>query len=421
MPFAARSTVATLSARVGRLMPVSADLGPLASVLERAGRPDPADRSSASELGRSLVRAAEKLPRPSPIPILVTSRFDEDPSQLRRPNDPTGGLHRPEDEPAPALVPPVGHAGRRTRSRPTPAAPAGGRAPRRPTSRAPSRCRRRRGRGRRADGDRGRRRPGRGRGAADRSRRADARGRPRGARRQRRARRRGGGRPPPRLPPPPAPGGPTKLYDGDEDLMRDELAALAALPVDDDVAAPAGPPTADPRRRRRPRRPARPVRRRRSSRGRDGRGRVAAGRRRRRWMPWVHRPRRGRRPRRARPPRLQRCSRCPSTPSPSSSGPTEQQARAETATFNWDIEIRHERSDDHPTPGEIIRTAPAAGEKLAEDEPFLVVVSDGPEFRDLPDLTGLTQAEAETELARAAARRRCRRCSRTTRTSPSAR
>src|SRR5829696_1459863 len=85
VPFAARSTVATLSARVGRLMPVSADLGPLASVLERAGRPDPADRSSASELGRSLVRAAEKLPRPSPIPILVASRFDEDPSQLRRP------------------------------------------------------------------------------------------------------------------------------------------------------------------------------------------------------------------------------------------------------------------------------------------------------------------------------------------------
>jgi eukaryotic-like serine/threonine-protein kinase len=44
VPFAARSTVATLSARVGRLMPVSADLGPLAAVLERAGRPDPADR-----------------------------------------------------------------------------------------------------------------------------------------------------------------------------------------------------------------------------------------------------------------------------------------------------------------------------------------------------------------------------------------
>ena len=58
VPFAARSTVATLSARVGRLMPASADLGQLASVLEKAGRPDPADRSTAAELGRSLVRAA---------------------------------------------------------------------------------------------------------------------------------------------------------------------------------------------------------------------------------------------------------------------------------------------------------------------------------------------------------------------------
>ncbi len=105
VPFAARSTVATLSARVGRLMPVSADLGPLASVLERAGRPDPTDRSSASELGRSLVRSAEKLPRPAPIPILVTRPYEEDPSQLRRPNDPTGGLARPAPEPTPALVP----------------------------------------------------------------------------------------------------------------------------------------------------------------------------------------------------------------------------------------------------------------------------------------------------------------------------
>ena len=107
VPFAARSTVATLSARVGRLMPVSADLGPLAAVLERAGRPDPADRSTAAELGRSLVRAAEKLPRPAPIPLLVTSLFTDDPNRLRRPDDPTGGVDRPPPEPVVALVPPV--------------------------------------------------------------------------------------------------------------------------------------------------------------------------------------------------------------------------------------------------------------------------------------------------------------------------
>ncbi|HZI43970.1 MAG TPA: serine/threonine-protein kinase, partial [Ilumatobacter sp.] len=39
LPFKSDSTVAALSARIGKLMPVSADLGPLASVLEHAGRP----------------------------------------------------------------------------------------------------------------------------------------------------------------------------------------------------------------------------------------------------------------------------------------------------------------------------------------------------------------------------------------------
>ncbi|MGI9645313.1 MAG: serine/threonine-protein kinase, partial [Ilumatobacteraceae bacterium] len=64
VPFAADSTVATLTARVGKLMLVSADLGSLAAVLERGGRPEAADRSSAAELGQGLVQAASKLPRP---------------------------------------------------------------------------------------------------------------------------------------------------------------------------------------------------------------------------------------------------------------------------------------------------------------------------------------------------------------------
>ena len=111
VPFAARSTVATLSARIGRLMPVSADLGQLAAVLEKAGRPQAADRSTAAELGRALVRAAENLPRPSPIPILSTGTFDDDTSQLRRPNDPTGGVARPAPDPIEPLVPPTGADG----------------------------------------------------------------------------------------------------------------------------------------------------------------------------------------------------------------------------------------------------------------------------------------------------------------------
>ena len=85
VPFEGDSTVATLSARIDKLMPVSADLGPLASVLERAGRPLAADRYSAGELGRVLVQTAERLPRPAPVPIVGGGLF----------GDPTGGIRRP--------------------------------------------------------------------------------------------------------------------------------------------------------------------------------------------------------------------------------------------------------------------------------------------------------------------------------------
>jgi beta-lactam-binding protein with PASTA domain len=93
VPFSADSTVSTLAARVGKLMPVSADLGSLAAVLERAGRPEADDRFSAVEFGRGLVAAAETLPRPEPIPIVAASLFDT--SKMRRPTDPTGRIERP--------------------------------------------------------------------------------------------------------------------------------------------------------------------------------------------------------------------------------------------------------------------------------------------------------------------------------------
>jgi len=99
VPFAADSTVATLAGRVDRLLPVSADLGALAAILERAARPEADDRYSASELGRALVQAAPKLPRPEPIPVLSTGMFDTTLSSMRRPSDPTGGVDRPDDQP----------------------------------------------------------------------------------------------------------------------------------------------------------------------------------------------------------------------------------------------------------------------------------------------------------------------------------
>ena len=100
VPFAGDSTVATLSNRIGRLMPVSADLGPLAAVLERAGRPLPEDRYSAAEFGRALVQAAEKLPRPAPISLPNAGLFGDSSGAIARPTLP------PEDPTAIAPVAP---------------------------------------------------------------------------------------------------------------------------------------------------------------------------------------------------------------------------------------------------------------------------------------------------------------------------
>ncbi|MFT3853641.1 MAG: PASTA domain-containing protein [Ilumatobacteraceae bacterium] len=100
VPFVGDSTVATLQNRMNKLLPVSADLGPLAAVLERAGRPDPEGRSSVAELGQALVRTAERLPRPAPIQVFGAGLFDLDEAeatrQLGRPvgarsSDETGG------------------------------------------------------------------------------------------------------------------------------------------------------------------------------------------------------------------------------------------------------------------------------------------------------------------------------------------
>jgi serine/threonine-protein kinase len=69
VPFAADTTIATLMARVDKGVEVPAELGPLRNVLERAGRPAPADRPDAGELAVGLMAAAEDLPRPEPLPL----------------------------------------------------------------------------------------------------------------------------------------------------------------------------------------------------------------------------------------------------------------------------------------------------------------------------------------------------------------
>jgi len=78
VPFAAESVSGAFANRMGKLLPVSAEFGALAQVLERAGRPTAPERFSPRELGQALVQSAEKMPRPTPIEVVGTGLFDED-------------------------------------------------------------------------------------------------------------------------------------------------------------------------------------------------------------------------------------------------------------------------------------------------------------------------------------------------------
>ena len=76
----------------------------------------------------------------------------------------------------------------------------------------------------------------------------------------------------------------------------------------------------------------------------------------------------------------------------------EAEARNMIAPNDWEISVERERSDEVPVVGQVVRTAPAAGVELAEGEPFLIVVSDGPVLRELPESTGRPASEAQTDL-----------------------
>jgi serine/threonine-protein kinase len=109
-PFIGDTTVATLMARVGSLLPEHEALGPLNDVRVWAAAPDPAERLNAADLGRELVALAVDLPHPAPIPVVDAIPFDEfeDLDRVmvrpaRRPDVGTGGPDLTELG-APALV-----------------------------------------------------------------------------------------------------------------------------------------------------------------------------------------------------------------------------------------------------------------------------------------------------------------------------
>ena len=94
VPLIADSSLATLAGRADTAVPVPPALGPLVPVLERAGRPDPAERPDAGELGQGLLAAARHLDRPDPLPLAgaidltaIQNHFDADPT-LHPPSHP---------------------------------------------------------------------------------------------------------------------------------------------------------------------------------------------------------------------------------------------------------------------------------------------------------------------------------------------
>ena len=99
VPFAGETVSAAFANRSGKLLPVNADFGALAQVLEHAGRPTAAERFSPREFGQALVQAAENLPRPTPIDVVGTGLFDAEVAQT----DPSQPVVRPDI----SMMPPV--------------------------------------------------------------------------------------------------------------------------------------------------------------------------------------------------------------------------------------------------------------------------------------------------------------------------
>src|SRR3954468_6503779 len=116
VPFAADTTIATLMARVDTPVDVPAAMGQLRRGLERAGRPDPADRPDAGEFAVGLLAAAEELDRPEPLALAGAPAgaaditvVDRDPTQLPpvRAAGAPGAPVEPDDEPAPVAAAPA--------------------------------------------------------------------------------------------------------------------------------------------------------------------------------------------------------------------------------------------------------------------------------------------------------------------------
>ena len=76
-PFIGDTTIATLMARVGALLPEHEALGPLNDVLVWAAAPEPSERFDAAQFSLRLEELAATLPDPRPIPIVDAVPIEE--------------------------------------------------------------------------------------------------------------------------------------------------------------------------------------------------------------------------------------------------------------------------------------------------------------------------------------------------------
>jgi serine/threonine-protein kinase len=80
-------------------------------------------------------------------------------------------------------------------------------------------------------------------------------------------------------------------------------------------------------------------------------------------------------------------------------GVDEAVALNEISGNGWVVETDRERSDEVPEVDHVVRTNPVAGEMLDEGDTFVIVVSDGPELRTIPELAGMTLDDVQATLA----------------------
>lgn len=108
LPFAADTTIATLMARAENRLEPHPALGPIQGIVRRAGALDPDQRPTASQLVTELTIAANGMPRPDPLPLPPSSFNLDAPA-----GDQTQLLSQQHEtiERDPSLVPGTGLAG----------------------------------------------------------------------------------------------------------------------------------------------------------------------------------------------------------------------------------------------------------------------------------------------------------------------